>query len=770
MYIKIYFLLVSLLWSFVASAYPSNDDPLFTVVEEGNKKGLFDEHGKAVIPIRYDDLGWSQGAPQVYNKVIGYREHKLWGLIDIKNQRICKPLFHQLLPFEDKQLIASKKGQRRELTYGLINVKGEQTLDFRYLSLVPHQHQLIASISKDWQVAFGVIDNRGQAIIGFEYTDIRVVSEERYAVRNEQHQVALFNAEGEALTEFLYDSISHFQNNLAVTHLRGKQGLIDQGGKEQLPNEYRQVNVAADQSVSVLPFDQWATYTRTNKLIRKYTFEDMQPIGVNLYRVKIGSVETFVDSYGKVIIPERWQVVRLHKNFAVLTSQGKYGVLHNDTKQANRMVVPIEYDSVRIDNDYIVAGKKSTKAGIACFGWQLFNRQGELLSPYVYQDVSLLSEHLFAVKRKDHWGYVDTTGQEVIACQYLAVSPFSNGRATVDFIEGQGVIDAQGEWMVKPFKRNEAKLHLTRINDDLYIFRTEAHRYEAPQYGLINHQGQELYQTHYELIDNGQSLWERNETGRYGLINYAGRRLLETKYDTISALQEGRIYTYEREGKYGILSWDGNVLQDLNNNFQELHEMSDEFLRVKINNKYGFVDEWGRLRIANRYDSVTHFNSNVAAVKMLGRWGYINKSERLIVQPQFDGAYPFRGKVAIVRRNGKYGLVNTEGRLVVPVVYERVVPTAANRYLIYLNDPQRGALVGLVSNEGKPLIYPKYESITDLNNGYVIVGRNGKHGLLTVEGRTTIPMVHKELIHDPYNEVYLSVTRPSWQTVALKSD
>ena len=758
-------------WSLATVAHSSNDDPQFTVVEEGNKKGLFDEEGNVIIPIRYDDLGWSQGDGQVYEKVIGYRENNLWGLIGIKNKRICRPLFHHLLPYEDKQLIAAKRrGKSRELMYGLINVKGEQTLEFRYLYLSPHQHQLVASISKDQRAAFGIINEKGQAIVGFEYTNIHPVAEERYAVRNQQHKEALFDTKGEALTNFLYDSISQFHHRLAVTHLRGKQGLIDQNGKEQLPNQYRQVRVAADGSVEVLPFDQWQTYTRANKRIRRYAFDEMRAVGVNLYQVKVGSVETFVDSHGEVVVPEKWRVVRLNKDFAVLADRGKYGVLRNDTNLGNRVVVPAEYDSIRIDHRYIVAGKKSTKAGTACFGWQLFSQQGKLLTTYAYQDIGPMSEQRFAVKRKDHWGYVDTTGQEVIACQYMTATSFSHGHASVDFVSGQGVINTQGDWVVKPFKRGGAKLRLTRVNDNLYIFHTEAHRYEAPQYGLVNSQGLEFYQTNHKLIDNGHSLWEKSDQGRYGLISYTGRRLLETKYDTISALQEGRIYTYEREGKYGILSWDGKVLQNLENNFQELHAMSDEFLGVKINGKYGFTDAWGRLRIANRYDSVTHFMSNMAAVKMLGRWGYINKSERLIVQPHFDRAYPFREKAAIVKKGQRYGMVNTQGQLVVPAVYDRIVPTAANRYLVYQNDPQRGALVGLVSKAGKPLIHPKYESIQDLNNGYVIGGRNGKYGLLTVEGRTTIPMVHKELIHDPYNEVYLSVTRPTWKKVELEKE
>ena len=390
-----------------------------------------------------------------------------------------------------------------------------------------------------------------------------------------------------------------------------------------------------------------------------------------------------------------------------------------------------------------------------------------MLSSYTYQEIGNKQEQLFAVKRKNHWGYADTTGQEVISCQYLEASPFSNGRASVNFVEGQGVIDTQGQWVVKPFKQGGAKLHLTPINDDLYIFQTETQRYEEPEFGLIDSQGRERYRTHHQLIDNGESLWERDDTDRYGLISYTGRRLLPTRYDTISRLQEGKVYVFGREGHYGILSWDGKILQDADNNFEELQPMSNSFLGVKINGKYGFVDEHGRLRIANRYDSITRFQQNMAAVKMMGRWGYINKSERLLVQPHFDGAQPFRGKVAVVRKGNKYGMVNAQGRTVIPLVYERITPTASGRYLIQINDPKRGRSVGLISKEGKPLIHPKYESVEDLGNGYVIVSRRGKFGLLTVGGRTTVPMIHPQLTHDPFNEVYLTVTQPKWKPMDL---
>lgn len=748
----------------------AGDDPLFTVVEKGNKKGLYDENGKLLIPIRYDDLGWSEGNPQVYYKVIGFQESGLWGLIDIQNQRICQPLFDQLVPHQDKLLIAGrKKGNRLE--YGLINVKSEQALAFRYASLRSHGVHLIASVMKAQRQVYGVINSEGEALIGFTYVAIRPVAEDRYAVRDEAEQEALFDAEGKALTTFQYDSISQFEHGLAITYQQGKQGVIDRAGTEQIASQYQRVKIGSRRSVSVLPFDQWQAYTSANQLLRGYSFDDLQSVGVNQYRAKIGSASTYINSTGEVIVPEQWSVARLSKGFAVITDHQKFGVLSNQRGQKERLVVPVAYDSIRIDDRFVIAGKrapgKQASEGRADFSWQLFDSQGTLLSTYVYQAVGALHERRFAVKRKDEWGYLDPSGQEVIACQYQAATSFSEGRASVTFQEGQGVIDTTGQWVMKPLRREGGKVQLERVSENVYIFCVAG---QSTHWGVADQQGRELYRTNHQLTDNGNSLCERSANGHYGLVGYTGRRLLETRYDSVSALQEGKIYTYQREGRFGILSWDGRVLQDGNNDFEELQPMSDGFLGVRINGKYGFVDEWGRLRIANRYDSVTHFSSNMAAVKMMGRWGYIDKSEHLVVQPRFDCACPFRGTVAMVKKNGKFGLVNAEGQTVVPTVYDRIEITAGGRYLLHLNDPQRGLLMGLVSEAGKPLVHPKYESVADLNNGFVMVGRKGKYGLLTTEGRPTIPMIHSRFIHDPYNEIYFSVTSPGWETVKLDGE
>ncbi|WPP49014.1 WG repeat-containing protein [Catalinimonas niigatensis] len=761
------FLFTVLFYSNVIPA-PINDDARFTIVEKNALKGLFDEEGTMIIPIEYEDLGWIGSLPIVYNKVIGYKEKGHWGLIDVKNHKVTEPRYYSLSPFYDKLIIASRgTSNSRKRVYGLINTKGEIDLSFRYYSLQANNEQLIASVIVNGQPGFGVINDEGQAIIGLQHKKVVSLSPYRYAVYNADDKLAVYTSDGEAVTSFNYDSISSFdKNHLATVYKNGKQGVIREDGSMLVPVEYQKVRIDEKGEISVLPFNQWHAYNGNNQKLSSYTFQDMHPAGVNLYQVKLGKLSTFVDQEGKFVLTENWQIDDLKYNFAILKKGRKYGVMSRVRSEENEIILDTIYDTLYVEEKYILAAQKLDQG---TFSWSLFNESGQQLTSYVYQDIKPSSEGFFAAKRKNYWGYLNTKGEEVIPCQYLSASPFRQSRASVDFIDGQGIIDTFGQWTIKPFKYRGASLNLERIHDDLYVFSTKAHRYEAAKYGLVNNEGEEIYVSSHQLINNGHTVWERNDQGKYGLINYAGARILETKYDTISALQEGTVYTFQKEGNYGIMSKQGKILVDLSNNFQELYTMSNHYLGVKIEEKFGFVDTLGRLRIANRYDSISHFKSNMAAIKLLNRWGYIDRSEHLVVQPHFEKAYPFIDGLAIVRKEGKYGMVNKKGETIVPNEYDKISPSIEGRYLVekYKDGSKQQTLVGLVSSDGHPLIYPKYDSLEDLGNGFVIISRNDRYGLLTMQGRSTIPLRYNNIKYDPFNDLYLVLEEQGWKTIDI---
>lgn len=746
---------------------PENDEVRFTIVEKNELKGLFDEEGKTIIPIEYEDLGWVGSLPKVYNKVIGYREKGKWGLIDVKNKKVTEAMYYSLSPFYDKLIIASKGTEiSRKRVYGLINAKGEQELSFRYYSLQANHEQLIAAVMNNHIPSYGVIDEEGQAVIGFKYSKIVGLSNTTYAVYDQQDKLAIYTSEGDPLTTFRYDSITPFdQHHLAKVYENGKQGVIREDGHIILPIKYQKVRISDEGEVSALPFSKWHAYTGDNKKLRTYTFEDMSPAGVNLYQIKIGDVYSFVNQEGELILSENWKIDTLLHGFAILKKGKRFGAMKSVKSEENEIILDTIYDTLYVEEDYLLAAQQVSQD---TYSWSMFDTNGEQLTSYAYQDIKPQSEGLFPVKRKNYWGYMNSRGEEVIPCQYLSASPFRQGRASVDFIDGQGIIDTYGQWTIKPFKYQGASLNLERIHDDLFIFSTKAHRYEAAKYGLVDNEGNEIYISNYALVNNGHTVWERNEQGKYGLVTYEGERLLDTKYDTISALQEGTIYTFQKDGHYGIMNRDGEVLVDLDNNFQKLYAMSNYYLGVKIDDKFGFVDTLGRLRIANRYDSISRFQSNMAAIKLLGRWGYIDLHENLVVQPHFEEAHPYSGGLAIVKKGGKYGMVNKKGETIVSNQFDKIRPSTKDRFIVeQIDEGEEEAQMGLVSETGHTLIYPKYDSLEDLGNGYVIISRNGRYGLLTLQGKSTIPLKYDHIKYDPYNELYLVLEEQGWQSIDL---
>ena len=76
------------------------------------------------------------------------------------------------------------------------------------------------------------------------------------------------------------------------------------------------------------------------------------------------------------------------------------------------------------------------------------------------------------------------------------------------------------------------------------------------------------------------------------------------------------------------------------------------------------------------------------------------------------------------------GMIDKSGKQILPARYESVKVLPHGNLLI-----QAGQVsLVLLMQEGNVLINPKYHSLEDLNNNYVIVARDGKYGVITLTG------------------------------------
>jgi hypothetical protein len=68
------------------------------------------------------------------------------------------------------------------------------------------------------------------------------------------------------------------------------------------------------------------------------------------------------------------------------------------------------------------------------------------------------------------------------------------------------------------------------------------------------------------------------------------------------------------------------------------------------------------LTIQPRFDQAAGFAEGLAAVKVGDRWGYIDQTGRIVIQPRFDYADPFVENLALIEVKDKWGYTASPNR------------------------------------------------------------------------------------------------------------
>jgi hypothetical protein len=729
-------------------ANPSSDSQgkTYTIIEHNKKKGLIDEQGNTIIPTQYDDLGWTTGKNTVFNSIIGYKENHLWGLIDLKNKKITLPLFTTLTPFKDQFLIASVRDKNSLLKkFGLINTQGKTILSFKYFNLEPAGDKLIASSLKNDDIYYGLTNEKGKKIIPVTYGQIRPLSDSRLAITNHENLKAIFDLTGTPLSNFEFDHIDNFQNNYAIVYKNGKQGLINPSGSLVLPAKYKTIRIEEGNKANVANFTQWKLLSPDNKTLNNLHFDQITPIGKNVFKVNIGKKEALISLDGNFLTDFKdWQIFEFSNENALYKENKLYGIINKKGK----LLTPANYDTIFSSSDYLMASHKQFNQR----KYNIFSAQGDTINLGDYDNVIQGSEGLIPVKEFFRWGFINNKGKKVIPCKFDSVEAFHNQRAKVYYLGGYGIIDTQGNWVINPYKDF---LHTGKSN--IYIFQDNEY------YGLITDNDQEIYKTTNQITPLNAGYLEKNKTGKYGLFNENGKRILDTEFDTISPLLDNKFYVFGKDHAFGIIQKSGKITcPQAKSKIQNIKSVHEDFWAALIDNKWGFVDSNGALRIANQYDAVGDYNQSLAAVKLMGKWGFIDKLERWVIQPNFDEVLDFYNDGAPVRIGNHWGLVNIKGDLIIPVEYDTLIATGKGHYLAHKNNK-----VGLYEENGHQLIYPKYDKISDLGNGYVLVKRNNKFGVMTINGINTIPIIYDNLTFDPFNNIFMTFSYQDWESITL---
>jgi hypothetical protein len=108
--------------------------------------------------------------------------------------------------------------------------------------------------------------------------------------------------------------------------------------------------------------------------------------------------------------------------------------------------------------------------------------------------------------------------------------------------------------------------------------------------------------------------------------------------------------------------------QKTSTNYKPITKFSEGLAVIFENQKFGFIDKQGNVKVKPKYDIVHHFYEGLAVVRLKDKYGYINTNGEEVIPPQYDYAFGFSEGLAKVILNGKVGFVNNKGNYVIPLM------------------------------------------------------------------------------------------------------
>jgi hypothetical protein len=296
---------------------------------------------------------------------------------------------------------------------GVINSEGKIIIPLIHSNYYPDPNSENRWMMKDG--LFGLLELKsGKKIIDYSYTKVQpafVSGERLYLVKKQDDLVGVISGAGEILFAAQFDSIYHFNKEIAIGEIKGEVTIVNRSGEKSLvqrKNAYRYFEVPSDGMIAVLE--------------SKY----------------LG----FIDYSGKEIISPQYDLYKLKTNqgeyslFSFQFYKGRCPVLKGDSAflidKSNTIISGIGYRQIQeepqlpvdtLTNDFAVKSKQFRIVNVSGkFG--ILGKNYEVLLPVEYQQVSPVDKTFLSVTKNGKCALMDKEMKLRTDFKYDYISPY----------------------------------------------------------------------------------------------------------------------------------------------------------------------------------------------------------------------------------------------------------------------------------------------------------------------------------------------------------
>lgn len=496
------------------------------------------------------------------------------GIIDKTGKVIIEPKYNTIkLPNPKKPIficIYDYNAVSGEYKTKVLNEKNEEilknyenvnTIDIKeVVSSIPYE-KTVLQYQKDGK--YGIINFEGKSIIKPIYEEIRNMPyREGELIVKKQGKYGVVSINGGKLLDCKYDYITgdNYYSEEKKYELDGYiVGINNEDGKMQ----YGYINNKREQILDV-EFD---------KIYRMNDVKDDE--NIYLLAEKDGKIQLYKNN--KLLLDNNYQSINYSEDskLLILQKDGRYGVTDLNGKQ----ILSVDYEQIRIPGDYIIAIKDGKQV--------IFDLVGTQKENLAYTNILKTENENYniTVDKNDKYGVINKDGNILIGnkynyIQYLYDNYFivggETGKSGIINDKGEEILPIKYEVIQKLDKNNIVQ---AMVGNVLELYSKEMNNIVSMENGKI-----EINDEYIKVYSNNQTTYVSNDG------------TLKTNFEIFN----NNIFASEREGKWGFVDKDNNVVVDY------------------------------------QYDKVTEVNElGFAGIKKDGKWGVIDGKANIILEPTY---------------------------------------------------------------------------------------------------------------------------------------
>ncbi len=474
-------------------------------------------------------------------------------------------------------------------------------------------------------------------------------------------------------------AIDGYRNYLKIWSADGKKGIMEKSGKVIVPPLFEEVlgTVLVEGLAQVKMNGKWGYADSTGRVVIPCIYDVVNSFYQGVTHVETDKFSFIIDKTGKALI------ANLPKTHSNSDGKGYY--------------IRCLGEGIILTFSYTRTNRKDCK---------YFNLKGEqILKDFPY-DLGVFQDGLAATQKGYYYGYFNTKGEEITDADLQNASPFLNGLGQIKMNGKQGYINKQG------------KIVIPCIFD--YI---DGWAFDKPL--AIGHK------------DKKTAAYDRN-----------GKEVIPLADGYISQLDNFIVQTYTAENVYKIYTPEGKILIDSVTNVNYNNE--DRLLLIKKFDTWYYINIFGKPAFKGTYDDANLFKGGIAIVKKNDKYGVINEQGKIVIPIEYDNleidGRNFFGKHCIIaKKEEKYGVFDENQTLTIPFEYDYI---RAGRHWQYI--VSKGDKMGVVDEKNSTIFPLEDWRIEDWGEDAYLFNQNKKQGIYTWKKDEIYPIEYE--ISKPSNE------------------